>query len=246
MRTTCLIPFYNERERIGQVLKVISKVKNIAQIVCVDDGSTDGTAAYIKTKWPQVRVVELPQNQGKAAAIRYGLKAVNNELVLLMDADLQDLVKGEIEIAIAAFKKYAVIDMIILRRINAPWFVKFYRSDVLLSGERLIRKKDLEYILDQDVSRYQLEVAINRYMIKHHKVVRWMPWSAMNTYKTEKWGALEGSRKELKMYAEIVYYVGLTHMFIQLASFTKQLGRQPQESVKYKQFEAVAESTHLG
>ncbi|WP_240773282.1 glycosyltransferase family 2 protein [Pontibacter sp. SGAir0037] len=229
-----MIPIFNERERIGAVLEVISRVKGIAQIVCVDDGSTDGTVAYLNAFWPQVQVVSLAVNQGKSSAIRQGLKAVQHEVVLLMDADLQDLKKEEIQDAVAAFHRYHSIDMIILRRVNAPWFVKFYRSDVLLSGERLIRKKDLEQILSQEVSRYQLEVAINRFMIKNHKVVRWMPWSAMNTYKTEKWGALEGSRKEFRMYVEIVYYVGLVHMFIQLASFTKQLGNSSQGASKYK------------
>lgn len=234
MKTTCLIPFYNERDRIGEVLKVVTEIKLISQIVCVDDGSTDNTSAYIKSRWPQIKIIKLPYNQGKASAVRAGLKAIQNEMVLLMDADLQELNKAEIENAILSFNRHSEIDMIILRRINAPWFVKFYRSDVLLSGERLIKKRDLEKVLHQDVSRYQLEVAINRYMIKRHKVVRWMPWSAMNTYKTEKWGALEGSRKEFKMYVEIVYYVGLVHMFIQLASFTKRIDRHPQNKIKYK------------
>lgn len=218
-----MIPFYNERERIKQVLDIISKVESVSQVVCVDDGSTDKTAEYIQSNWPAVEVVRLQQNQGKAAAIACALKFVKNENILLMDADLQDLKAAEIEAAIHAFCSHSSIDMLILRRVNSPWFVKWYRSDILLSGERLIKKSDLMQVMKLKVKRYQLEVAINRYMIRQKKVVRWMPWSAMNTYKVDKLGVLDGSRKEFKMYVEIVSFVGFSHMMLQLASFTKKL-----------------------
>lgn len=209
------------------MLHVITGIRPIKQVLCVDDGSTDGTAAYIKQHWPQVQVVQLPQNQGKTAAIAHALKFVKNEVILLMDADLQGLREEEIGAAIEAFDTQPAIDMIILRRINSPWFVRWYRSDILLSGERLIRKSDLQQVMKQRVKRYQLEVGINRYMLRHKKVVRWMPWSAMNTYKVDKLGVLDGSKREFRMYVEIVSFVGFSHMMLQLASFTKRLKHKP-------------------
>ncbi|WP_018479911.1 glycosyltransferase family 2 protein [Pontibacter roseus] len=225
MKVTCLIPFYNERERIAQVLEVVTQVGSINQVVCVDDGSTDGAADFVRHHWPEVEVVRLEQNQGKAAAIQHGLKDAQHELILLMDADLQELQKEELDEAIEAFCHHGV-DMLILRRINSPWFVKWYRSDILLSGERLLYRKDLEEVMSQPVERYQLEVAINRYMINRRKLVRWMPWSAMNTYKVDKLGVLEGSLREFYMYVEIVHYVGFVHMMVQLSSFTRKLKKQ--------------------
>jgi glycosyltransferase involved in cell wall biosynthesis len=189
----------------------------------VDDGSIDGTAAYIKERWPQVQVVVLQHNQGKTAAIRHGLKYVKHDVLLMMDADLQGLVIDELEEALETYQKHPDIDMIILRRIRSPWFVKWYRSDVLLSGERILRTADLKQVLQQNLKCYQLEVAINRYMLKNRKVVRWMPWSAMNTYKVDKLGVLDGSKKEFRMYVEIVSFVGFSHMMLQLASFTKRV-----------------------
>jgi glycosyltransferase involved in cell wall biosynthesis len=226
MKVTCLIPCYNERNRIAQVLDVVTKVSGIQQVICIDDGSSDNTATMVSRQWPTVQVIRLSQNRGKAAAIRYGLQFVQHELVLLMDADLQELNGAELEKAISAFQSTTSIDMLILRRIRSPWFVRWYRSDILLSGERLLRRNDLEEILAQPVARYQLEVAINRFMIKRHKRVRWMPWSAMNTYKVDKLGVLEGSRREFKMYVEIVDYVGFVHMLVQLSSFTRKLRKQ--------------------
>lgn len=223
MEIACLIPCYNERERIANVLNVITSSDQISQVICVDDGSEDGTADFIEQYWPEVEVVRLTRNIGKTAAIKYGLKYVQHEVLLMMDADLQDLRKDELEAALEAYQKYTSVDMIIMRRIKSPWFVKWYRSDVLLSGERILRTADLKQVLKQKLKCYQLEVAINRYMLRHKKVVRWMPWSAMNTYKVDKLGMLDGSRKEFKMYVDIVNYVGFSHMCLQLASFTKKL-----------------------
>jgi len=223
MKVTCLIPCFNERDRIAEVLKVIVQVRYVAQVICVDDGSEDGTAAYIAHNWPEVEVIRLQKNVGKTEAIKYGLNYVQHDTLLMMDADLQNLRKEEIEAALEAYQKYKTIDMIILRRINSPWFVKWYRSDVLLSGERILQTVDLRQVLKQKLKCYQLEVAINRYMLKHKKTVRWMPWSAMNTYKVDKHGVLDGSKKEFLMYVDIVNYVGFSHMCLQLASFTKKL-----------------------
>ncbi|MEJ8758552.1 glycosyltransferase family 2 protein [Pontibacter sp. H259] len=237
MNVTCLIPCFNERERIGEVLNVIVQVRYVAQVVCVDDGSTDGTADYIESNWPEVEVIRLQKNVGKTEAIKQGLKYVQYETLLMMDADLQNLRKDELEAALEAYQKYKSIDMVILRRINSPWFVKWYRSDVLLSGERILQTADLKQVLKQKLKCYQLEVAINRFMLRHKKVVRWMPWSAMNTYKVDKLGVLDGSKKEFLMYVDIVNYVGFSHMCLQLASFTKKLkhksGRPAQKRQLY-------------
>ncbi|MBB6612943.1 glycosyltransferase family 2 protein [Pontibacter sp. Tf4] len=235
MNVTCLIPCYNERERIARVLQVVVATNYITQIICVDDGSEDGTADYIEAFWPEVEVVRLPCNVGKTAAIKYSLKYVRYNTLLMMDADLQDLCKDELEAALKAYQENIMVDMIIMRRINSPWFVKWYRSDVLLSGERILQTDDLKKVLKQRLKCYQLEVAINRYMLRHRKTVRWMPWSAMNTYKVDKLGVLDGSRKEFKMYVDIVNYVGFSHMCLQLASFTKKLKYKTDKPAKKAQ-----------
>ncbi|MDB5262195.1 MAG: glycosyl transferase family protein [Adhaeribacter sp.] len=136
-QVSCIIPFYNEGYRVFEVLEVVTQVKSITQVICIDDGSTDNTAQLIQDHWPTVELVRLPQNKGKAAAIRHGLQKAENENILLMDADLQSINKEEVEKAIRAIARQN-LDMIILRRINAPWFVKFDLGDILLSGERIV------------------------------------------------------------------------------------------------------------
>ncbi|MGV3641949.1 MAG: glycosyltransferase family 2 protein [Adhaeribacter sp.] len=222
-QTTCIIPFYNEEDRVLQVLKVVTQITGITQIICIDDGSTDNTSEQIQADWPQVTLVRLPFNQGKAAAIREGVRLAKHETILLMDADLQSINKTEVEQAIQALAHHN-LDMLILRRINAPWFVKFDRGDTLLSGERLVKKQDLVHILNQEVNHYQVELAINLYMQKHKRNVRWMPWSATNTYKAKKMGLVKGYQKEFKMFTDIVMYAGLKNIIKQITLFaTKEV-----------------------
>ena len=85
---TCLIPFFNEGPRVLNVIKAVKKCKYINQIVCVDDGSEDNAAYTLYEKYPEVTLVRLVNNRGKAAAIRAGLDHVKNDTLVLLDADI--------------------------------------------------------------------------------------------------------------------------------------------------------------
>lgn len=219
---SCIIPFFNEGLRLFSILDVVSEIDTVSQIICIDDGSTDDTWKLINNKWPKIKVVRLEENEGKSQAVKNGLMYVENETVLLLDADLQDINKTELENAILAMLVNANLDMIILRRVNAAWFVKIDRADILLSGERIMKKTDLDEIFKKEVSGYQLEIAINTYMQHAKKSVLWMPWSATNTYKTEKCGLLQGVLKEIKMFVSIFSYGGVSNFFKQFTSFARE------------------------
>jgi glycosyltransferase involved in cell wall biosynthesis len=89
-----VIPAYNERERLTISLPVIDAYLRTtgidAEILVVDDGSTDATAELAETLvFERVhRVISLPINQGKGAAVRRGVLAARGEWVLVSDADL--------------------------------------------------------------------------------------------------------------------------------------------------------------
>jgi dolichyl-phosphate beta-glucosyltransferase len=89
-----VIPAYNERERLTISLPAIDAYLRTtgldAEILVVDDGSTDGTADLAATlaSGRDHRVLSLPVNQGKGAAVRRGVLASRAEWVLVSDADL--------------------------------------------------------------------------------------------------------------------------------------------------------------
>lgn len=218
---SCVVPFFNEGERLLSVLQVLMQVPEIAQVICIDDGSKDKTAKLIKEIWPDIILISLPMNKGKAAAIKHALRVIQCEYVLLMDADLRFLNYEEIQQAIAIIQECS-IDMLILRRITAPWFFKIDRRDVLFSGERILKKEDLQKTLQHKVSGYQLEIAINRYMLQQKKKVRWVAWSASNTHKIKKWGLAYGVRREIGMFREMIIYSGFMEYLKQILFFARK------------------------
>ena len=90
---TVIVPAYNEAATIEPLLDAVAAAPCIKQIVVVDDGSTDGTAAAIE-RWMlrcggDVELIRHRVNRGKGAAIRTGLDRARGEVVLIQDADLE-------------------------------------------------------------------------------------------------------------------------------------------------------------
>lgn len=86
-----VIPAYNEAGTIAEVVRRVraADAGGLAlEIVVVDDGSTDGTAAAVR-ELPGVKAVLLPANRGKGAALRAGLEAAAGDVLLIQDADLE-------------------------------------------------------------------------------------------------------------------------------------------------------------
>jgi dolichol-phosphate mannosyltransferase len=86
---TVVIPFYNEAGCAGEVLAEIRRAEPEAEIVAVDDGSTDGTDAILRGA-PGVRLVTLGKNCGQSAALYAGLRAATGGIVAMMDGDGQN------------------------------------------------------------------------------------------------------------------------------------------------------------
>ncbi len=97
MDISIVIPLFNEEESLPELAAWIERVV-IAndltyEIIMIDDGSTDKSWAVIeelREKFPQVKGIKFQRNYGKSAALNEGFKASLGEVVITMDADLQD------------------------------------------------------------------------------------------------------------------------------------------------------------
>ncbi|MCE5331189.1 MAG: glycosyltransferase [Bacteroidales bacterium] len=220
-KTTCIIPFWNEGQRLYNVLDEVVKTKNIAEIICVDDASEIDNSLEIHQKYPRVKLIRLDRNVGKTDAIREGLKYAQNKLILLLDADLRNLNHKEIEAANDAIQQNLEVDMVILRRINAVFLVRMDRRDILFTGERILKKRDLEEILRGSVKGWQLESAINTWMYDRKKEVYWVPQSGINTHKQVKWGFFIGIKNDIKTFSDMVLATGLINYLKQILFFAR-------------------------
>ena len=91
MKLTVLIPVYNERQTIREIVGRVLAQQVADEILIVDDGSIDGTREILKEfegKNP-LRVIYHEHNQGKGAAVRTGLDHAQGDVILIQDADLE-------------------------------------------------------------------------------------------------------------------------------------------------------------
>jgi glycosyltransferase involved in cell wall biosynthesis len=86
VKVSFLIPAYNEAATIGEVLERIGKLGLDAQVIVVDDGSTDDTAAIAEATGA---TVVRQANAGKGAAIRAAIPLVEGEIAVIQDADME-------------------------------------------------------------------------------------------------------------------------------------------------------------
>lgn len=206
---TCIIPFYNEKNRILYVLSELLKVKEFYEIILVNDGSTDCWWNIVKNfikKFKHIKLVEYPKNHWKSYAVKKWLSQVKTKYVFFFDADLQWVKKEEVEFVIKSMYSHPEIDVWILRRIHTKRFVRIFITDLLLSWQRMLKTDDANEIFAWKMSWYQMEIAINTYMYKNKKYGVRYPFSAENTFKREKYWAFGWLIREIKMYKNIFRY----------------------------------------
>lgn len=151
-RITVVIPAYNEEQTIGDVIEQAKQaVGSGAEILVVDDGSTDGTQKL--AEGAGARVVSHPYNKGNGAAVKTGIRSATGEIVVLMDGDGQHDPSDIPRLV----EKMDVYDMVVgsrggrssgpLHRRMANWIYNDFASYLtqqkvsdLTSGFRAIRK----------------------------------------------------------------------------------------------------------
>ena len=109
-----IIPSYNEESRLPATLDGIAgylqSYRGTAEVLVVDDGSKDGTAAvaeYFRIKIPTLRVVSNGVNRGKGYSVRHGMQEARGKIALFTDADLSAPIE-EAEKLIEALENYDV------------------------------------------------------------------------------------------------------------------------------------------
>jgi len=97
MDLSIVIPLYNEDESLPELSAWIERVTTEQQmsyeIIMIDDGSTDNSWYVIETLSKQnanIKGIKFQRNYGKSAALNEGFKAATGDVIITMDADLQD------------------------------------------------------------------------------------------------------------------------------------------------------------
>ncbi|MGE5632483.1 MAG: glycosyltransferase family 2 protein [Caulobacteraceae bacterium] len=176
---TAIVPAYNEQDRILLTLAALKKIKDISEIIVVDDSSKDSTYEILK-KENGIILLHNNSNKGKGSAVRLGLSHASNAYTALVDADIGDSA-SEIEKLVRAAKSdnnSIVIGMLppskikggfgFLKLISTKGFYALTSVELksVLSGQRVLPTAFLRE-LDDIPDGYSLEFKVALEGIRH-------------------------------------------------------------------------------
>ncbi len=205
-KVSVVIPAYNEEKTVGAVVRAAVKAGCVDEVIVVSDGSSDGTADAARSHG--ARVIEFEANRGKAAAMKAGMLAARNEVLLFLDADLlgldpdhicrmvQPVLSGEADMCVGVMRGGRPATDI--AQAVAPF----------LSGMRAGRLEAFEPLRTLEEAGWGVEVALTLWAREHKMKVREVSIIGVTQrMKEEKQGLVRGFVARLRMYWDIVRMV---------------------------------------
>lgn len=174
MKITAIICAYNEEKTIKEVVTTVCDYF-FDEIIVVNDGSTDRTAAILAelSGLPRLKCITLPENKGKGYAMATGVENSTGDIIVFIDADLSNLKKEHFAQLISPiFENEA--DMVLGQATETliNYKINPFKS---FTGERALLKKDILPILkDMKTSKFGVETLINLYYQSHEKRIKYV------------------------------------------------------------------------
>ncbi len=203
MKIAAIVPAFNEEKTIGGVLSVLTRLQEIAEVIVVDDGSTDRTGQVAESFG--VSIIQLPENRGKGGAVKAGLDSTQAGVILFLDADLVGLNQGHVRQLLAPVLSGSADMSIGLFESGRMATDLAQKVAPYLTGQRVVRRTVLEQVNDLDITRFGFEIALTRLAdALRLPVAEVQLHNLTHVTKEEKMGLLKGFAARLRMYWEIV------------------------------------------
>lgn len=212
-RATAIIPAYNEADHIERVLRPLHGVPQLRQIIVVDDGSVDDTAGVVsayRERDSRVRLVRLAQNQGKGNAIMSGIRASNNDLLVLLDADLLHLRSEHVLSLLRPVQQRRCAMTLGVFRNGRRQTNLSHRLFYFLSGQRCLRWSDFRHAAAFRDAQWGIEIALNLVARRRNLPVQRVPWEGVShTMRLEKMSGLSKYWTYVEMWGDIFRFAAL-------------------------------------
>jgi glycosyltransferase involved in cell wall biosynthesis len=157
-RVAAVIPARNEAPTVGEVVKAARASGVVDDVIVVDNGSDDDTAAVAKAAG--ATVVECLE-PGKGQAMAHGVAATDAGIIVFLDADLIRLRPEHVEqLVLTVLDDDAAMACGLFDR-GPLWNPIFLRWLPILTGQRALRRELFEVLEAEDVRGYKVEAALN-------------------------------------------------------------------------------------
>ncbi len=183
MKTSIIICTYNKEKTIFEVVAACCKHNSEAEVIVVDDGSTDSTQEVLETLAIHHEFVylKLPENHGKNYAMAFGVEYATNEIILFIDADVKGLRKEHFELLLQPIEREQV-DMVVgaPSGLTIDYRIQPYKSVI---GQTAVLRTDLLPILrDIREIRYGVESYLTLYYQTNGKRLRMIMLEGLTTH----------------------------------------------------------------
>ncbi|MBN1374159.1 glycosyltransferase family 2 protein [Candidatus Dojkabacteria bacterium] len=243
---SCVIPAYNEGPRIEKVLSLALSYRKFSEVVVVNDGSSDNTqkilSAYKKTH-PQLSIFRHNRNKGKTAAIINGIKKASGQIIVLLDADLEDILLKNLDQLINPIIQDGY-DMTILDRISdRKSIIGWTNIPRLLGGERAFYKEEFEKIIIDPQKGYLLEVIMNTHYVKNKLKVKTIYCRDLkSSYQFKKWGFFKALFRYADMFIKIYKESRIKGFYMQIINIEEDRIGKVYELTKKLPFSQVTKA----
>lgn len=155
IKVSIIISAYNEEKNIKRVVKTVLESKLFAEIICVNDGSTDKTLKILEGFGNKIKIVSFKKNRGKSYVMVAGVKSAKGDIVLFCDADLTKIKKSHFLGMILPLKLGVADQVLAIRENDLEPFKK-------LTGERAYFRKDLlQHLKRFEKTKFGAETYLN-------------------------------------------------------------------------------------
>jgi glycosyltransferase involved in cell wall biosynthesis len=203
-KISCVICAYNEEHRIRTILSAVVDHPLLAEVIVVNDGSTDETHALLTSYGDKITLISYPDNRGKTHALTLGIAAATGDLLMTLDADLKGITSAHIS-ALAEPVLTGRAEVSLSLRANSLSVYRMLGID-FVSGERVIPRILVAGLIDRmrKLPRFGCESFINRQIIKKRLSISIVHWeNVFNVRMYEKIGWRRGFQAEAGMIIDV-------------------------------------------
>lgn len=237
-----VIPALNEETNLGNLLteldEALSEIRDFSfEILVIDDGSTDGTAA-VAGKFARVRVHSHPVNLGNGASVKRGIRLARGDWILLMDGDGQHP-PSEIAKMLSLVKDKA-FDMVVCSRgggggslhrnlANLIYnglasYVTSKKIPDLTSGFRLVRADALKAFVNLLPNTFSYPTTITLAMFKAGYAVHYHPFTVRKRGGKSKIRIFKDGSRFLMIILKVATFFSPLRVFVPLSAFVALMG----------------------